>query len=71
MDTNKMREERAQADARVLKYLQSCQGSTAWAMSGAVRLSREEVSRACQRLKRKGLVATSPTLATFWQAVMA
>ena len=40
MDTNKMREERAQADARVLKYLQSCQGSTAWAMSGAVRLSR-------------------------------
>ncbi|RWU21294.1 hypothetical protein DM813_19090 [Pseudomonas alkylphenolica] len=69
MDTNKMREERAEAEARVLKHLQGCLGSTAWAMSGAVRLRREEVSKACQRLKRKGLVATSPNQATYWQAV--
>lgn len=69
MDTNKMREQRAEADARVLQYLQGCLGSTAWGMSGAVRLSREEVSKSCQRLKRKGLVATSPTQTTYWQAV--
>ncbi|MNJ36816.1 hypothetical protein D3C77_316180 [compost metagenome] len=69
MDTNKMRKARAEAEERVLKHLMGCQGSTAWAMSGAVRLSREEVSKACQRLKRKGLVATSSTQATYWQAV--
>jgi len=69
MDTNKMREQRAQADARVLQYLQGCMGSTAWAMSDAVHLSRVEVSKSCQRLKRKGLVVTSPTQTTYWQAV--
>jgi DNA-binding IclR family transcriptional regulator len=69
MDINKMRDTRAEADERVLNHLRGCLGSTAWAMSGAVRLSREEVSKACHRLKRKGLVATSPTQTTYWQAV--
>lgn len=69
MDTNKMREERRQHEDKVLQYLRSVLGSTAWAMTGAVGLSREDVSKACQRLKRRGLVATSPTQVSYWQAV--
>ncbi|AMW64466.1 hypothetical protein PVE_R1G2201 [Pseudomonas veronii 1YdBTEX2] len=56
-------------DTRVLNYLRAHQGSTAWAMHGSVGATREEVSKACQRLKRKGLVKTSETQTTYWQAV--
>jgi predicted transcriptional regulator len=56
-------------DEKVLAHLGSVNGSTAWAMTGAVGATREEVSKACQRLKRKGLVKTSEAQTTYWQAV--
>ena len=56
-------------DTRVLNHLRGVQGSTAWAMCGAVGAVREDASKACQRLKRKGLVRTSETQSTYWQAV--
>ena len=54
------------ADERVLVHLLGIEGSTAHAMRGAVRECREEISKACQRLKRKGLVINK---GPFWQAV--
>ncbi len=56
-------------DQKVLEHLVGIHGSTAWAMTGAMGASRVEVSKACQRLKRKGLVKTSEAQSTFWQAV--
>ncbi|WP_416425639.1 hypothetical protein RAM80_07750 [Pseudomonas sp. App30] len=56
-------------DTKVLEHLQTVDGSTAWAMCGAVGAEREDVSKACQRLKRRGLVRTSPDLKAYWQAV--
>ncbi|WP_425272127.1 hypothetical protein [Pseudomonas mohnii] len=38
-------------------------------MHSAVGATREEVSKACQRLKRKGLVKTSEVQSTYWEAV--
>lgn len=57
-------------DDRILDHLRRCQGSTAWAMCGAVGATREEVSKACQRLKRKGLVKTSAWQRSYWKAVI-
>jgi predicted transcriptional regulator len=48
--------ERAQIDEKVLRHLRALTGSTAWAMRGAVSEDRETISKALQRLKRKGLV---------------
>lgn len=56
-------------DNKILAHLRGISGSTAWAMRGAVGATREEVSKACRRLKRKGLVATSIIQNTYWQAV--
>jgi len=56
-------------DKRVLAHLRSIGGSTAWAMHSGLDATREEVSKACQRLKRKGLVKTSEGQSTYWQAV--
>lgn len=53
-------------DERVLGHLRGIEGSTAYAMQGAIRESREEISKSCQRLKRKGLVTNN---GPFWQAV--
>lgn len=53
-------------DQRVLDHLQSVNGSTAWAMRSTAKASREEVSKACQRLKRKGMVTND---GPYWQAV--
>ena len=53
-------------DERVLGYLRGIVGSTAHAMRGAIRESREEISKACQRLKRKGLVTNE---GPYWKAV--
>ncbi|MNN60442.1 hypothetical protein D3C81_1756270 [compost metagenome] len=53
-------------DERVLGHLLQIEGSTAHAMRGAVRLPREEISKVCQRLKRKGLVTNK---GPYWQAV--
>ncbi|MNJ27763.1 hypothetical protein D3C77_222780 [compost metagenome] len=53
-------------DERVLGHLLGIEGSTAYAMCGAIRESREEISKACQRLKRKGLVTNK---GPYWQAV--
>lgn len=61
--------QRIELDKRVLDYLLARPGSTAWAMYSSVAATREEVSKACQRLKRKGLVETSEVQSTFWQAV--
>ena len=61
--------DRIALDRRVLNYLLTVPGSTAWAMHGSVGATREEVSKACQRLKRKGLVNTSETHTSYWQAV--
>nr|MBO2511822.1 hypothetical protein [Gammaproteobacteria bacterium] len=61
----------AEMDGKVLNYLRDRTGSTAWAMAGAIGASREEVSKACQRLRRKGLIETSATRLAYWQAVKA
>lgn len=53
-------------DKKVLDHLSGINGSTAWMMRNKVGATREEVSKACQRLKRKGLVAAD---GTYWQAV--
>lgn len=53
-------------DEKVLNYLLGINGCTAWMMRNKVGATREEVSKACQRLKRKGLVAAT---GTYWQAV--
>ena len=53
-------------DKKVLDHLRGINGSTAWMMRNKVGATREEVSKACQRLKRKGLVAAG---GTYWQAV--
>ncbi|MHA6161023.1 hypothetical protein ACX3X6_08975 [Pseudomonas sichuanensis] len=53
-------------DERVMGHLRGIEGSTAYAMQGAIRESREEISKSCQRLKRKGLVTNK---GPFWQAV--
>lgn len=57
--------ERAQIDEKVLRHLRSIAGSTAWAMRGAVSEDRETISKALQRLKRKGLVECD---GFYWQA---
>ncbi|WP_432755340.1 helix-turn-helix domain-containing protein [Pseudomonas sp. WMBT8] len=56
-------------DEKVLAHLRGINGSTAWAMHSGLGSTREEVSKACQRLKRKGLVKTSEGQSTYWQAV--
>lgn len=61
----------AELDGKVLNYLRDRTGSTAWAMTGAIGATREEVSKACQRLRRKGLIETSATQLTYWQVVKA
>ena len=61
--------QRIALDKRVLDYLLARPGSTAWAMHSAVGATREEVSKTCQRLKRKGLVKTSEVQSTYWEAV--
>lgn len=53
-------------DIKVLEYLRSTSGSTDWVMRNKVGASREDVSKACQRLKRKGLVSAD---GTYWKAV--
>lgn len=53
-------------DSKVLDYLRSVEGCTAWAMHGRMQASREDVSKACQRLKRKGLVSAN---GSYWQAM--
>ena len=53
-------------DEKVLAHLRDINGSAAWMMRNKVGATREEVSKACQRLRRKGLVAAD---GTYWQAV--
>lgn len=57
-------------DDRVLNYLRTVTGSTAWAMRGQVgEMDRPTISKALQRLKRKNLVRTDLLQSTFWKAV--
>lgn len=51
-----LKKQQADIDQKVLSHLRSVPGSTAWAMRGAINATREDISKACQRLKRKGLV---------------
>lgn len=53
-------------DRSVLSHLREVEGSTAWAMHKSVKATRVEVSKACQRLKRLGLVSNN---GPYWQAV--
>lgn len=53
-------------DSHVLEHLRSIHGSTAWAMRHAIGEDRETISKALQRLKRKGLVECTGT--AYWQA---
>ena len=43
-------------DGKVLAHLRGVPGSTSWAMRAELGETREDISAACQRLKRKGLV---------------
>lgn len=43
-------------DGKILVHLRGIAGSTAWAMRGEINETREDISAACQRLKRKGFV---------------
>ncbi len=51
-------------DQSVLAYYQRCGGATAWICSSALSASREDVSKALQRLKRKGVVKNK---GAFWE----
>lgn len=56
-------------DERVLKFLRTVTGSTAWAMRGSVgEMDRPTISKALQRLKRKGLVRTDYLQQSYWKA---
>lgn len=54
-------------DAKVLDHLRKVQGSTAWAMRRAIGEDRPTISKALNRLKRKGLVECNGT--PFWVAI--
>lgn len=57
-------------DDRILDYLRTVSGSTAWAMRGYIgERDRPTISKALQRLKRKGLVRTNHVQASYWMAV--
>ncbi|WP_122558525.1 hypothetical protein [Pseudomonas viridiflava] len=56
----------ASVDDKVLEHLRSIPGSTAWVMTSAVGEPREAVSKACQRLKRKGLLIV---VGSYWSAI--
>lgn len=57
-------------DFRILNYLRTASGSTAWAMRGNVgEMDRPTISKALQRLKRKGLVRTDILQRSYWKAV--
>ncbi len=53
-------------DSHVLEHLRSIPGSTAWAMRHAIGEDRETISKALQRLKRRGLVRCNGT--PYWKA---
>lgn len=52
-------------DGKLLVHLRGIAGSTAWAMQGDLGETREDISAACQRLKRKGLIRCD---GTYWIA---
>lgn len=54
-------------DSHVLEHLRGIEGSTAWAMRHAIGEDRETISKALQRLKRKGLVKCCAGT-SYWQA---
>lgn len=57
-------------DDRILAYLRTVTGSTAWSMRGQVgEMDRPTISKALHRLKRKGLVRTDVLQASYWKAV--
>lgn len=63
-------EAKASLDDKIIAHLLAAGGSTAWAMRGHVgELDRPAISRALQRLKRKGLVRTSIIQPSFWRPV--
>lgn len=51
-------------DTAVLAYYQREGGATAWICSGALQVPREDVSKALQRLKRKGVMKNK---GSFWE----
>lgn len=51
-------------DQSVLAYYQLQGGATAWICSSALQVPREEVSKALQRLKRKGVMKNN---GAFWE----
>lgn len=56
----------ASVDEKVLEHLRSIPGSHAWAMTRAVGEPREVISKACQRLKRRGLVTV---VGAYWTVI--
>lgn len=63
-------EAKASLDDKIIAHLLAAGGSTAWAMRSHVgELDRPTISRALQRLKRKGLVRTAITQPSFWKPV--
>jgi len=58
-------------DSKVLAYLQTVGGSSAWSMRHAVgEMDRKIISKSLQRLKRKGLVRTDYLCASYWRPVI-
>lgn len=53
-------------DKSVLAYYQTREGCTAYICSLGLRVAREDVSKALQRLKRKGLVLAD---GSYWKIV--
>lgn len=51
-------------DKAVLAYYQREGGATAWIASGYLQVSREEVSKSLQRLKRRGVMKNK---GPFWE----
>ena len=55
-------------DKNVLAELKKFSGSTAWAMTGALNMSRKDISASLQRLRKKGLVYNDTMQRAFWMA---
>lgn len=51
-------------DKSVLEYYQREGGATAWICSASLGVTREDVSKALQRLKRKGVMKSK---GAFWE----
>jgi uncharacterized membrane protein len=56
-------------ETKIISFLRTVTGATAWSMRSYVgEMDRPTISKALQRLKRKGLVRTDVLQRSYWKA---